>query len=73
MTMPVKKTIKIGGKRITLIEYTASSGRCKFLVMQVMRMFWCNENRIAQIELVAQEGCNVFDETVCTLSTQNKL
>ena len=39
----------------------------------MMRMFWCDENEIAQIELVAQEGCYVPDETVCTLNTQNEI
>ena len=32
--------------------------------LQTMKMFWCNENGIAQIELVAQEGCNISDGTV---------
>ena len=36
--------------------------------LQTMKMFWCNENGIAQIELVAQEGCNISDGTVCTLN-----
>ena len=34
--------------------------------LQTMRMSWCNENGIAQIELVAQEGCNISDGTVCS-------
>ena len=36
-----------------------------------MMMFWCDENGIAQIELVAQEGCNISDGTVCTLNIQS--
>ena len=46
---------------------------CTERSLQMMRMFWCNENGIAQIKLVAQEGCNIPDETVCTLNTQNKI
>ena len=49
------------------------NSNCTEQFLQMMKMFWCNENGIAQIELVAQEGCNVFDETVCTLNTQNEI
>ena len=46
---------------------------CTEQSLQMMRMLWCDENGIAQIELVAQEGCNVPDETACTLNTQNEI
>ena len=39
--------------------------------LQMMRMFWCYENEIDQIGLVAQEECNVFDETVCALNIKS--
>ena len=38
---------------------------------QMMRTFWCYENEIDQSELVAQEECNIFDETVCALNIKN--
>ena len=46
---------------------------CTEQSLQMMRIFWCDENGIAQIESVAQEGCNVPDETICTLNTQNEI
>ena len=40
---------------------------------QMMKMIWCYESEIDQIQLVAQEECNVFDEIVYALSIESKI